>query len=80
MHDVEWVHAVGPFFCTDGEADTPPSGLTCVAAAGDGACVEGIHDAFYAFLGVMFCLSGFIVALCLVLVSTLFCLFSGRCL
>ena len=45
MHDAEWVFTIGPFFCTDGEADTPPGGLTRVAAAGDGACVEGVHDA-----------------------------------
>lgn len=64
MHDVEWVYAVGPFFCADGEACASPGGLGGVAAAGDGAGVEGIHDVFYAFLGVMFCLSGFIVALC----------------
>ena len=44
MHDVEWVHAVGPFFCTDGEADTSPGGFAGVAAAGDGAGVEGVHD------------------------------------
>ena len=44
MHDAEWVCTIGPFFCTDGEADAPPSGLTRVAAAGYGACVEGIHD------------------------------------
>lgn len=79
MHDVEWVFTISPFFCTDGEADTPPGGFAGVAAAGDGACVEGVHDAFYAFL-CWGCLCGFIVALCLVLVSTLFCLFSGRCL
>ena len=64
MHDAEWVHAVGPFFCTDGEADASPGGLGGVAAAWDGARVEGIHDVFYAFLEVMFCLCGFIVALC----------------
>lgn len=44
MHDAEWVFTIGPFFCTDGEADAPPSGFTGVATAGDGACVEGIHD------------------------------------
>ena len=44
MHDVEWVHAVGPFFCTDGEACASPGGLGGVAAAGDGAGVEGVHD------------------------------------
>lgn len=54
MHDVGGVFTIGPFFCTDGEADTPPGGLTRVAAVGDGACVEGIHDALYAFLEVMF--------------------------
>lgn len=63
MHDAEWVHAVGPFFCTDGEADTPPGSLAGVAPVGNWARVEGIHDAFYAFLG-LGCLSGFIVALC----------------
>lgn len=45
MHDAEWVHAVGPFFCTDGEAYASPGGFRGVAAAGDGARVEGIHDA-----------------------------------
>lgn len=43
---MQWVFTVCPFFCTDGEADASPSGLTRVAAAGDGARVEGIHDAF----------------------------------
>lgn len=79
MHDVEWVFTISPFFCTDGEADTPPGGFAGVAAAGDGACVEGVHDAFYAFL-CWGCLCGFIVALCLVLVSTLFCRPADRCL
>lgn len=46
MHDVEWVFAISPFFCTDGEADTPPGCLAGVAPVGDGARVEGIHDAF----------------------------------
>lgn len=63
MHDVGGVFSVGPFFCTDGEAYAPPGGFTGVAAAGDGAGVEGVHDALYAFLG-LGCLSGFIVALC----------------
>lgn len=45
MHDVGGVFSVGPFFCTDGEADASPGGLGGVAAAGDGAGVEGIHDA-----------------------------------
>lgn len=79
MHDVGGVFTIGPFFCTDGEADTPPGCLAGVAPVGDWARVEGIHDAFYAFLG-LGCLSGFTVAQCLVLVSTLFFRPEGRCL
>ena len=79
MHDVGGVFTISPFFCTDGEADTPPGGLAGVAPAGDGARVEGIHDVLYAFLG-FGCLCGFTVAQCLVLVSTLFCRPAGRCL
>lgn len=63
MHDVGGVFSVGPFFCTDGEADAPPGCLAHVAPVGDWARVEGIHDVFYAFLG-LGCLCGFIVALC----------------
>ena len=44
MHDVGGVFTISPFFCTDGEADTPPGCLAGVAAVGDGARVEGIHD------------------------------------
>ena len=44
MHDVEWVFTISPFFCTDGEAYASPGCLAGVAPAGDGACVEGIHD------------------------------------
>ena len=41
---MQWVFTISPFFCTDGEADTPPGCLAGVAAVGDGARVEGIHD------------------------------------
>ena len=44
MHDAEWVFTIGPFFCTDGEADTPPGCLAGVAPVGDWARVEGVHD------------------------------------
>ena len=44
MHDVEWVFTISPFFCTDGEADTPPGGFAGVAPVGDWARVEGVHD------------------------------------
>ena len=79
MHDVGGVFTISPFFCTDGEADTPSGCLAGVAPVGDGAGVEGIHDVLYAFLG-LGCLYGFTVAQCLVLVSTLFCRLEGRCL
>lgn len=46
MHDVEWVFTVGPFFGDYGEAYASPGGFTGVAAAGDGAGVEGVHDVF----------------------------------
>lgn len=52
MHDVGGVFTISPFFCTDGEADTPPGCLAGVAPVGDGAGVEGIH-------GVLVYLSGF---------------------
>lgn len=79
MHDAEWVFTIGPFFCTDGEADTPPGSLAGVAPVGDWARVEGIHDVLVYLSGFVL-LTCFTVAQCLVLVSTLFCLFSGRCL
>jgi len=63
VHDAEWVFTIGPFFGDDGEADASPGGFRGVAAAGDGAGVEGIHDVLYAFL-CLGCLCGFIVALC----------------
>jgi len=45
VHDISGVFSIGPFFGDDGEADAPPGGLRGVTAAGDGARVEGIHDA-----------------------------------
>ena len=79
MHDVGGVFSVGPFFCTDGEADAPPGCLANVAPAGDGAGVEGIHDVLVYLSGFVL-LTCFTVAQCLVLVSTLFCRLEGRCL
>lgn len=44
MHDVGGVFSIGPFFCTDGEADAPPGCLANVSPVWDWARVEGIHD------------------------------------
>lgn len=79
MHDVGGVFSIGPFFCTDSEADTPPGCLAGVAPVGDWARVKGIHDVLVYLSGFVL-LTCFIVALCLVLVSTLFFRPAGRCL
>ena len=79
MHDIGGVFTISPFFCTDGEADTPPGSLAGVAPVGDGARVEGIHDVLVYLSGFVL-LTGFTVAQCLVLVSTLFFRPEGRCL